>query len=75
MKIRNVSVLTSVHRVTSQNTAIFNVNTIETSDLDKQGFPRKFTETALTATVSGFGGLGVSVLASGTQVRGFKPDF
>jgi hypothetical protein len=23
--------------------------------------------------LSGFGGLGVSVLASGTQVRGFKP--
>jgi hypothetical protein len=23
--------------------------------------------------ISGFGGLGVSVLASGTQVRGFKP--
>jgi hypothetical protein len=26
-----------------------------------------------TALHSGFGGLGVSVLASGTQVRGFKP--
>jgi hypothetical protein len=26
-----------------------------------------------TQTFSGFGGLGVSVLASGTQVRGFKP--
>jgi hypothetical protein len=24
--------------------------------------------------MSGFGGLGVSTLASGTQVRGFKPD-
>jgi hypothetical protein len=27
----------------------------------------------VSLTVSGFGGLGVSVLASGTQVRGFKP--
>jgi hypothetical protein len=27
----------------------------------------------VTPMVSGFGGLGVSVLASGTQVRGFKP--
>jgi hypothetical protein len=27
----------------------------------------------LRALASGFGGLGVSVLASGTQVRGFKP--
>jgi hypothetical protein len=27
----------------------------------------------MTLDVSGFGGLGVSVLASGTQVRGFKP--
>jgi hypothetical protein len=26
-----------------------------------------------TEVISGFGGLGVSVLASGTQVRGFKP--
>jgi hypothetical protein len=26
-----------------------------------------------TGQLSGFGGLGVSVLASGTQVRGFKP--
>jgi hypothetical protein len=25
------------------------------------------------SALSGFGGLGVSVLASGTQVRGFKP--
>ena len=28
----------------------------------------------LQATSYGFGGLGVSVLAFGTQVRGFKPD-
>jgi hypothetical protein len=27
----------------------------------------------LLSDISGFGGLGVSVLASGTQVRGFKP--
>jgi hypothetical protein len=27
----------------------------------------------LTQTASGFGGLRVSMLASGTQVRGFKP--
>jgi hypothetical protein len=29
--------------------------------------------TVSTAHVSGFGGLGVSMLASGTQVRGFEP--
>jgi hypothetical protein len=29
-------------------------------------------ELGLTLNFSGFGGLGVSVLASGTQVRGFK---
>jgi hypothetical protein len=34
---------------------------------------RAFKVRILHVTFSGFGGLGVSVLASGTQVRGFKP--
>jgi hypothetical protein len=34
---------------------------------------RKLKMDSLKAKLSSFGGLGVSVLASGTQVRGFKP--
>ena len=37
-------------------------------------FLSDFHETQIFSTDDGFGGLVVSMLASGTQVRGFKPD-
>jgi hypothetical protein len=44
-------VLTSIHRVTSHKTAVFNVSTIETSYHSTQGLPWELMETAVTTSV------------------------